>query len=267
MSQAQQEVQGLLLIFDTGWSHWIEYLVKEGMMKVSRPGPNNLVLVDSSQIVPDKNPPVMVQSDNRRPGSGRNSTHCGKRVTWWRHRIETFSALLATCAGNSLVTGEVPHNGQWRRAPMFSLMCACTKGWVNNPDAGGLRRHPAHYDVTVMNHVWVTKFRQVGGHEKRQGHRADNFVALVRCPQIHHSGVIIGAMASPITSLTIVYSTVYSDADHRKYQRSALGIKWADVTYTQKGSVKQHRKFDHSKWAVGLEDLINLSYTTTVAYL
>ena len=28
--------------------------------------------------------------------------------TWWRHQIETFSALLALCAGNSPVTGEFP---------------------------------------------------------------------------------------------------------------------------------------------------------------
>ena len=28
--------------------------------------------------------------------------------TWWRHQMETFSALLAICAGNSPVTGEVP---------------------------------------------------------------------------------------------------------------------------------------------------------------
>ena len=32
----------------------------------------------------------------------------------------------------------------------------------------------------------------------------------------------MGAVASQITSLTIVYSIVYSDADQRKYQRSAL---------------------------------------------
>ena len=29
-------------------------------------------------------------------------------VTWWRHQMETFSALLAFCAGNSLVPGEFP---------------------------------------------------------------------------------------------------------------------------------------------------------------
>ena len=28
--------------------------------------------------------------------------------TWWRHQLETFSVLLAICAGNSAVTGEFP---------------------------------------------------------------------------------------------------------------------------------------------------------------
>ena len=28
--------------------------------------------------------------------------------TWWRHQMGTFSALLALCVGNSLVTGEFP---------------------------------------------------------------------------------------------------------------------------------------------------------------
>ena len=38
--------------------------------------------------------------------------------------------------------------------------------------------------------------------------------------RIHYSDVIMGAMASQITSLTIVYSTVYSGADQRKHQNS-----------------------------------------------
>ena len=62
----------------------------------------------------------------------------------------TFSALLALCAGNSPVTGEFPHRGQWRRALMFSLIYAWTNGWVNNRDAGGLRRHRPNYGVIVM---------------------------------------------------------------------------------------------------------------------
>ena len=30
------------------------------------------------------------------------------RISWWRHEIETYSALLALCAGNSSVIGEFP---------------------------------------------------------------------------------------------------------------------------------------------------------------
>ena len=30
------------------------------------------------------------------------------KISWWRHQMEIFSALLAICAGNSPVTGEFP---------------------------------------------------------------------------------------------------------------------------------------------------------------
>ena len=43
-----------------------------------------------------------------------------------------------------------PHKGQWRGALMFSLICVWTNRWVNKGDAGGLRRHWAHYSATVM---------------------------------------------------------------------------------------------------------------------
>ena len=42
------------------------------------------------------------------------------------------------------------HKGQWRGALMFSLICVWINGWVNNREAGDLRRHLAHYDVSVM---------------------------------------------------------------------------------------------------------------------
>ena len=69
---------------------------------------------------------------------------------WWRHQTDTYSALLAFYAGNSPVTGESPHKGRWRGALMFSLICAWRNGWVNNREAGDMRRHQAHYDVIVM---------------------------------------------------------------------------------------------------------------------
>ena len=55
--------------------------------------------------------------------------------------MEKFTALLAFCAGNS------------RGALMFSLMCAWINRWVNNREAGDLRRHQAHYDISVMKYL------------------------------------------------------------------------------------------------------------------
>ena len=47
----------------------------------------------------------------------------------------------------------------------------------------------------------------------------------------HCDDVIMGAMACQITSLTIVYSTVYSDADQGKHQSSAsLAFVWEPGT-------------------------------------
>ena len=43
-----------------------------------------------------------------------------------------------------------PHKGQRRGALIFSLIWASINGWVNNREAGDLRRNRPHYDVTVM---------------------------------------------------------------------------------------------------------------------
>ena len=43
-----------------------------------------------------------------------------------------------------------PYKGQWRGALMFSLTYAWINDWVNNREAGDLRRQRGHYDVIVM---------------------------------------------------------------------------------------------------------------------
>ena len=58
----------------------------------------------------------------------------------------------------------------------------------------------------------------------------------------HYNDVIMGAIASHITSLTIDYSTVYSDADQRKHQSSSSlafmrGIHWGPVNSQHKWSI------------------------------
>ena len=68
--------------------------------------------------------------------------------------METFSALLALCAGNSPVPVNSPHKSQWRGALMFSLIYAWINDWINNREAGDLRRQCGHYDVSVMKRDW-----------------------------------------------------------------------------------------------------------------
>ena len=60
-------------------------------------------------------------------------------VIKWKHFPCYWPSLV-----NSL------HKGQWRGALLFSLICTRINGWVNNGEAGDLRRHWAHYDVIVM---------------------------------------------------------------------------------------------------------------------
>ena len=69
--------------------------------------------------------------------------------------METFSALLGLCTGNSPVPVNFPRKGQWHGALMFSLICAWTNDWVNSCDPGDLRRHRGHYDVNVMEHQYA----------------------------------------------------------------------------------------------------------------
>ena len=73
-----------------------------------------------------------------------------RHLTWWRHQMETFSALLALCEGNSPMTGEFPWQRPVTRGFDISLIHAWTNNWVNTRDAGHLRRHRAHYDITVI---------------------------------------------------------------------------------------------------------------------
>ena len=75
---------------------------------------------------------------------------CVHRHTWWGHQMETFSVLLAICAGNSPVPVNSPHKRPVTRSFDVSLICVWINGWVNNGEAGDVRRYRPHYDVIVM---------------------------------------------------------------------------------------------------------------------
>ena len=68
-------------------------------------------------------------------------------VIKWKH----FPRYWPFVRGIHRSTMNSPHKIQWREALMFSLICAWINGWVNNREAGDLRRHRAHYDLIVMS--------------------------------------------------------------------------------------------------------------------
>ena len=65
--------------------------------------------------------------------------------------METFTALLALCAGNSPATGEFPAQRPVTRSFDVFYDLRLNNDWVNNREAGDLRRYRGHYDVIVMS--------------------------------------------------------------------------------------------------------------------
>ena len=61
----------------------------------------------------------------------------------------------------------IPRTKWWHGALMFSFICGWINDWVNNRDAGDLRRHRGHYDVIVMGksrqemNVWTHNIQPI----------------------------------------------------------------------------------------------------------
>ena len=81
------------------------------------------------------------------------------------HGIHIF--IMTSLNGNIFrVTGHLcgEFTGvRWRGDLKFSLICVWINGWVNNREAGGLRRYRAHYDVIVI----ILKYIDTGWHNQQ----------------------------------------------------------------------------------------------------
>ena len=89
-------------------------------------------------------------------------------------------------------------------------------------------------------------------------------VSLVVAPHMttttltHYGDVTMGKIASQITSLSIVYSTVYSDADQRKHQSSAsLAFVWG----IHRGPVNSPHKWPVTRKMFPFDDVIMIMMT------
>ena len=70
--------------------------------------------------------------------------------SWWLHQMETFSALLALCEGNSPVTSEFPSQRPGTRSFDVFLDLRLNERLSRQSRRRCSRRHRAHYDVTVI---------------------------------------------------------------------------------------------------------------------
>ena len=90
---------------------------------------------------------------------------------------------------------------------------------------------PTHHPLKFRIHIQISKFQNsmyLGALHDGPGDKTFCFYrgfvfysSLFRWFSGHYRDIIMGAMASQITSLTIIYSTVYSGAGQRKHQSPA----------------------------------------------
>ena len=169
-------------------------------------------------------------------------------------------------------------------------MCVCHARYITIiiQYISGLTLHKRHNSVNLQNmrfHSWFNKIywtsalvcrRQscfveifpslLGG--MGSGLQFDSFTDIVTFMQLvvyvhneeitdivcsHYNDVIMGAIASQITSLTIAFSTVYSDADQRKHQSSA---SLACVRGIHRGLVNSPHKWPVTRKMFPFDDVI-----------
>ena len=87
------------------------------------------------------------------------------KLAWWRLQMETYSALLATCAGNSPVTGELPAQRPVTQSfDVFFYMCLNKRlskqwcGWWFGTPSHTLWRH---YNGTLSSRKEAVHYSMV----------------------------------------------------------------------------------------------------------
>ena len=95
------------------------------------------------------------------------------------------------------------HKGQWRRALMFSYICTWTNGWANNRDAGDLRRHRVHFDVTVLGTIGTPD------------------ISMIKCMMIS----ILWYLFQLVSIIIPIYF-------QRTYDKDAKNLKWNHCFWT-----------------------------------
>ena len=144
-------------------------------------------------------------------------------TTWWHHQMESFSALLALCEGNSLVTGEFPTQRPVTRGfdVFFDLrlnkrLSKQSWGWWFRTSSRPLWRHCNHwvsYWFVALNRWWLSR---------------DHLVkALNQCKPTLHCNVVfnwLGAFTKrSLTSCQSHHRNTFQYTFHSKFRHFLSG--------------------------------------------
>ena len=152
--------------------------------------------------------------------------------TWWRHQMETFSALLVLCAGNSPVSGEFPAQRPMKRSfdVFFDLrltkrLSKHSRGWWFETLSRSLSRHCN--DLSISKSIF-------------QGH----FVGTV----LQHRGPISHESTTDITVALVLFYFCY-------------------VLYfrTLQSDISSHRKNYHRLWKLLCKCILTFVITNPTA--
>ena len=160
---------------------------------------------------------------------------------------------------------------QWTRPSLIQIMLdawPATSHYLNQcyNIVNSNSRNKLQWNINRNSHIFI----QENAHEnvvwkiaailprsqcvKMRFGRMSYIATAARCQFLeHYNDVIIGAIASQITSLTIVFSTVYSDADQRKHQSSA---SLAFVRGIHRGPVNSPHKWPVTRKMCPFDDVI-----------
>ena len=97
-------------------------------------------------------------------GSNSREEHSELQCTsWWRHQMETFSALLTICAGNSPVTGEFPTQRPVTRSfdvffdpRLNKRLSKQWRGWWFETPSRSLWRHYNAFRRQWLCSLWIS---------------------------------------------------------------------------------------------------------------
>ena len=139
---------------------------------------------------------------------------------WWTYRPHSGNILIGLCFAIKISEWIIEYRDEYLISLGFYCLSLVLIGTRNWPLARDNRD-------TMADNLWPTG--QLMSFEDTHPLKWKSLILSYE-NEIHYNHVIMSAKASKITSLTIVYSSVYSSADQRKHQSSASLPLWGEYT-------------------------------------